>query len=332
MMAEYVIETTDLRKTYPGNIMAVKGIHLQIKQGEIFGFLGPNGAGKTTTIKMLSTSITPTSGFAKVMGYDIVKDSMQVRRNIGVVPQDLTTDEDLKAVENLRMVARFYDLPKGPSNKKIDELLALVDLADVGSHYVRTFSGGMRKRLELIMGLVNEPKVLFLDEPTLGLDVQTRAKMWDYIKKIRSELGVTIILTTHYLEEADELSDRICIIDHGNIITIGTSAELKASLKGDTIIVETKDEESLKEISGFTESVEEPIINGKEIRLTVRDADSDLPLLMDFMIKNGITPMKMSVQKPSLDQVFLKLTGNEIREESGESAFKQAINMRRLRR
>ena len=281
---------------------------------------------------MLSTSITPTSGFAKVMGYDIVKDSMQVRRNIGVVPQDLTTDEDLKAVENLRMVARFYDLPKGPSNKKIDELLALVDLADVGSHYVRTFSGGMRKRLELIMGLVNEPKVLFLDEPTLGLDVQTRAKMWDYIKKIRSELGVTIILTTHYLEEADELSDRICIIDHGNIITIGTSAELKASLKGDTIIVETKDEESLKEISGFTESVEEPIINGKEIRLTVRDADSDLPLLMDFMIKNGITPMKMSVQKPSLDQVFLKLTGNEIREESGESAFKQAINMRRLRR
>ena len=331
-MTEYVIETTDLRKTYPGNIMAVKGIHLQIKQGEIFGFLGPNGAGKTTTIKMLSTSITPTSGFAKVMGYDIVRDSMQVRRNIGVVPQDLTTDEDLKAVENLRMVARFYDLPNGPSNKKIDELLALVDLADVGNHYVRTFSGGMRKRLELIMGLVNEPKVLFLDEPTLGLDVQTRAKMWDYIKKIRSELGVTIILTTHYLEEADELSDRICIIDHGNIITIGTSAELKASLKGDTIIVETKDEESLKEISGFTESVEEPIINGKEIRLTVKDADSDLPLLMDFMIKNGITPMKMSVQKPSLDQVFLKLTGNEIREESGESAFKQAINMRRLRK
>lgn len=331
-MTEYVIETTDLRKTYPGNIMAVKGIHLQIKQGEIFGFLGPNGAGKTTTIKMLSTSITPTSGFAKVMGYDIVRDSMQVRRNIGVVPQDLTTDEDLKAVENLRMVARFYDLPKGPSNKKIDELLALVDLADVGNHYVRTFSGGMRKRLELIMGLVNEPKVLFLDEPTLGLDVQTRAKMWDYIKKIRSELGVTIILTTHYLEEADELSDRICIIDHGNIITIGTSAELKASLKGDTIIVETKDEESLKEISGFTESVEEPIINGKEIRLTVKDADSDLPLLMDFMIKNGITPMKMSVQKPSLDQVFLKLTGNKIREESGESAFKQAINMRRLRK
>ena len=331
-MTDYIIETENLTKTYPGNIQAVKGIHLQIKQGEIFGFLGPNGAGKTTTIKMLSTSITPTSGSASIMGYDIVKDSLRVRRNIGVVPQDLTADEDLKAVENLRMIARFYDLPKVPSNKKIAELLNLVDLGDVGGHYVRTFSGGMRKRLELIMGLVNEPKVLFLDEPTLGLDVQTRAKMWDYIKKVREDLGVTIILTTHYLEEADELSDRICIIDHGNIITIGTSTELKASLKGDSIIVETKDEESLKTVAEFSGSLEEPAINGKEIRLTVKDADSDLPLLMDFMIKKGITPMKMSVQKPSLDQVFLKLTGNEIREDSGESAFKQALTMRRMRR
>ena len=174
---EYVIETDKLAKTYPGGIKAVKGIDMKIQRGQIYGFLGPNGAGKTTTIKMLSTSIKPTSGTARVMGYDISKDSMKVRKVIGVVPQDLTTDEDLKGIENMELVGRFYDIPPRESRKKAEELLDLVDLTEFGNKYVSTYSGGMRKRLELIVGLIHNPKVLFLDEPTLGLDVQTRTKM-----------------------------------------------------------------------------------------------------------------------------------------------------------
>ena len=329
---EIIVETRDLVKIYPGEIKAVQGINLQIKRGEIYGFLGPNGAGKSTTIKMLSTSIKPTSGSATIMGYDIVRDSMKVRRVIGVVPQDLTTDEDLKGIENIEMVARFYDIPSKEARSRAKELLSLVDLSDFGEKYVSSYSGGMRKRLELVVGLVHNPQVLFLDEPTLGLDVQTRAKMWDYIRKIREELGVTIILTSHYLEEVDELADRISIIDHGKIIVTGTSDELKSNLKGDIIQVEFSSEADANKFADYEDKIEVSYPKRQEVRMKVRDADSQLPDIMKYIVNNGIKPLKLSVHRPSLDQVFLEYTGREIREEEGGDVRKMAMNMRRLRR
>ncbi len=330
--SEYILETENLVKTYPGGIKAVQGINLKIKKGQIYGFLGPNGAGKSTTIKMLSTSIKPTSGTAKIMGYDIVKDSMNVRRIIGVVPQDLTTDEDLKGIENIEMVARFYDIPAREARKRAEELLALVDLSDFGNKYVSSYSGGMRKRLELVVGLVHNPKVLFLDEPTLGLDVQTRTKMWDYIKKIRDELGVTIILTSHYLEEVDSLADIISIIDHGKIIVTGTSDELKSNLKGDIIQIEFATEAEAKKFGEYENKIDVSYPKETEARLKVKDADYELPEIMKYLVNNNIKPLKFSVHRPSLDQVFLEYTGREIREEEGGDVRKMAMNMRRLRR
>ncbi|MCL4320511.1 MAG: ATP-binding cassette domain-containing protein, partial [Candidatus Thermoplasmatota archaeon] len=198
-----IIETHNLSKIYNGKIKAVDDLNIEIGDGEIYGLLGPNGAGKTTTINMLTTRISCTKGTAIVAGYDIRKDSLMVRKTIGVVPQDLTADEDLTGRENLVMVSQFYDVPKEEYEERIPKLLELVDMTEAANRYVRTYSGGMRKRLELIVGLVHNPKILFLDEPTLGLDIQTRTQMWDYVRQIQKEMDVTIILTSHYLEEID---------------------------------------------------------------------------------------------------------------------------------
>ncbi|MCL4345713.1 MAG: ATP-binding cassette domain-containing protein [Candidatus Thermoplasmatota archaeon] len=329
---EIIVETKDLVKTYPGGIKAVQGINLKIMKGQIYGFLGPNGAGKSTTIKMLSTSIKPTSGTATILGYDIVKDSMNVRRVIGVVPQDLTTDEDLKGIENIEMVARFYDIPRKEARSKAEELLSLVDLSEFGNKYVSSYSGGMRKRLELVVGLVHSPQVLFLDEPTLGLDVQTRTKMWDYIRKIRDDLGVTIILTSHYLEEVDSLADLISIIDHGKIIVTGTSDELKSNLKGDIIQVEFSSEEDARKFGEYGNKIDVSYPHPNEARMKVKDADTELPDIMKYLVANEIKPLKLSVHRPSLDQVFLEYTGREIREEESGDVRRSELNMRRLRR
>ncbi|MEM4597729.1 MAG: ATP-binding cassette domain-containing protein, partial [Thermoplasmata archaeon] len=210
-----IIETVDLKKIYSGNVVAVDGINLKINKSEIYGFLGLNGAGKTTTIKILSTLIKPTSGKAFINGMDVVKEQEKVRKIIGLVPQDLSVDDDLKGIENLELQAEFYGMNKEDARKKAKELLELVDLYHAKDKYVSTYSGGMRKRLDLISGLMHEPEILFLDEPTLGLDVQTRTKMWEYIRTLRKEFGITIFVTTHYLEEADQLCDRVGIIDRG---------------------------------------------------------------------------------------------------------------------
>ncbi len=329
---EYVIETDKLAKTYPGGIKAVKGIDMKIRKGQIYGFLGPNGAGKTTTIKMLSTSIKPTSGTAKVMGYDISRDSMKVRKEIGVVPQDLTTDEDLKGIENLQLVARFYDVSPQESRKKAEELLELVDLTEFGHKYVSTYSGGMRKRLELIVGLIHNPKVLFLDEPTLGLDVQTRTKMWEYIRKVKEEYGMTIVLTSHYLEEVDELADIISIIDHGQIIVTGSPEELKSSLQGDIIEATFSDTNQTKKFGEYSKSIDVTYPKENIARMKLKDSDREVPHIMKYMADNNLSPTKFTISKPSLDQVFLDYTGREIREEEAGDTRKMQMNMRRLRR
>lgn len=332
MSEDYIIVTEKLAKTYPGGIKAVKGIDLKIKKGQIYGFLGPNGAGKTTTIKMLSTSIKPTSGTSTIMGYDIIENSMEVRRTIGVVPQDLTTDEDLKGIENLEMVAKFYDMPLNDARKKSRELLELVDLTEFGDKYVSTYSGGMRKRLELIVGLIHDPAVLFLDEPTLGLDVQTRTKMWDYIRKIKNEFGMTIVLTSHYLEEVDELADIISIIDHGKIIVTGTSEELKKSLQGDIVEATFASPDQAKVFGAYVNAIDPTFPKENVVRMKVKDSDREVPAIMQYMMKNSLSPTRFNVSKPSLDQVFLDYTGREIREEEAGDTRKMQMNMRRLRR
>lgn len=328
-----IIETKDLTKIYRGHVKAVDSMNISIEEGEVYGLLGPNGAGKTTTIKMLTTSLTPTSGTATIAGYDIIKESLKVRKVIGVVPQDLTTDEDLKGIENLLMVSRFYDVPDVQARETIDRLLRLVDLEEASKRYVSQYSGGMRKRLELIVGLVHAPKILFLDEPTLGLDVQTRAQMWDYISEIQNKMNVTIILTSHYLEEVDSLSDRVSIIDKGRIITTGTPTELKASLKGDVISLTLKNEEEVSIAEKYSGALECTRVKETDLRIKVQNSDEELPKLIEYLVKNNVSPSKMTVQKPSLDQVFLEYTGREIREEEGgENVRRAMMNVRRLRR
>ncbi|MGC8562317.1 MAG: ATP-binding cassette domain-containing protein [Thermoplasmata archaeon] len=327
-----IIETKNLTKIYNGNIKAVSELNISIKEGEIYGLAGPNGAGKTTTINMLITRIAPTSGTAIVGGFDIVKDSLAVRRLIGVVPQDFTADEDLTGRENIMMVSQFYDVPKAKARENIGSLLKLVELEDAADRLVRTYSGGMRKRLELIIGLVHEPKILFLDEPTLGLDIQTRTQMWNYVREIQQKLNVTIILTSHYLEEIDALAGKVSIIDHGKVLITGSPSELKASLKGDIITMTLTDQKSADLMKTVPDVIEVVDAGPNSVKIKVADADEALPRVINFISQHELSTIKLTVQKPSLDEVFLEYTGRSIRDdEGGMDRMKNAMNMRRAR-
>ena len=241
MMPENIIEVKELRKIYNSSDMkveAVKGISFLVAEGEIFGFLGPNGAGKTTTLNMLSTLLFPTSGIATIDGHDIKKNPDAVRKSIGMVFQDTSLDIDLTGYENLELHAIMYGLDKQTRKQRIEEMLNIVGLTEKANVFVKYYSGGMKRRLEIARGLLHYPRCLFLDEPTLGLDPQTRRNIWDHVKNLNAKYGITIILTTHYMEEADTLCNRICIIDHGEIIALDTNENLKAKLKGDIISME----------------------------------------------------------------------------------------------
>ncbi|MBI4033618.1 ATP-binding cassette domain-containing protein [Candidatus Saccharibacteria bacterium] len=251
-MVRPIIAAEDVYKSF-GKIKAVDHINFEIYPGEIFAFLGPNGAGKSTTIKMLTTMLRPTSGKLLLAGYDVTKEQAKVRQSLGIVFQDPSLDEELTAKENMELHAALYHVPKAEQDKRIDELLKLVGLSERSGSFIKTFSGGMRRRLEIARGLLHHPKVLFLDEPTLGLDTQTRNVLWDYVKKLSKHEGMTIFFTTHYLDEAEEVAGRIAIIDHGKIVATGTAKELarqtgtknleQAYLKltGETIRDETSD-------------------------------------------------------------------------------------------
>src|SRR5271155_4433515 len=237
-----IIKVEGLSKSF-GQVKAVDNVSFEVKEGEVFGFLGPNGAGNSTTINMLTTMIRPTSGKATVCGYDVLNQATDVRRGVGVVPQEFTADEDMTGYENILLCADLYGMPKSDARPHADELLKLVELQDAKDRKVKTYSGGMRRRLEIACGLINYPKLLFLDEPTLGLDVQTRAAVWKYIRQLKHDYNMTLFLTTHYLEEADSLCDRIAIIDHGHIVKVGTPEELKATVGGDIIVLGVKEPE-----------------------------------------------------------------------------------------
>jgi len=323
-----------LTKVFNKNLVAVDHVNFTVKEGEIFGFLGPNGAGKTTTINMLITVLKPTGGNAIVCGFDISKQPSEVRNCIGVVPQEYTADEDLTGRENILLCADLYGIPGEDSKKRAQELLELVELTKFKDKQVTTYSGGMRRRLELACGLINRPHVFFLDEPTLGLDVQTRAATWNYIKLLKKEYGMTIFMTTHYLEEADMLCDRVAIIDHGKIVTVGTPDALKEGLGGDIMTLSIKDSDAdISKIIEKVPRVKEVKKQDGAYRIKVEDGEETAPTIIDAIRTEGHKVTRLSLTKPTLDEVYLEYTGKSMREEeeSKETLFRQRVTMRRAR-
>jgi ABC-2 type transport system ATP-binding protein len=331
---EEVIKVEGLTKIYNHNLKAVDHIDFGVNKGEIFGFLGPNGAGKTTTIKMLITVIRPTEGKATILGGDILNQSMDVRAAIGVVPQEYTADEDLTGIENILLCADLYGIPRSVSKKRAEELLNLVELITFKDKRVQTYSGGMRRRLELACGLINRPKVLFLDEPTLGLDVQTRTATWNYVKMLKRQFGMTLFLTTHYLEEADALCDRIAIIDHGKIVVIGNPNELKDSLGGDIITLSIQKDQDITELIRKVEHVKEVKKENGSYMIKASNGELAAPLIIEALRENGNIVTKLSLTKPTLNEVYMQYTGRSMRdaEESREGMMSQRFAMARSHR
>ncbi len=313
------IVVKNLTKTFNG-FKAVDSISFTVKKGEIFGLLGPNGAGKTTTIKMLVTLLKPSSGEAKVAGYDAVKQPNMVRKNIGIVFQEPTLDLELTAKENLDFHARLYGLNKKRREERIKEVLKLVDLYDKANLQVKKFSGGMQRRLEIARGLLHFPKVLFLDEPTLGLDAQTRRKIWDYIIEMKEREDVTIILTTHYIEEADKLCDRVAIIDKGKIIALDDPENLKKMVGEDVVSLTVNDPERLIDELAL-EEIRKIVRIEDRLELSVVKGETMIPRIVEIAQKVGVEVKSVSLRKPTLEDVFIHLTGREIREESSKNAF-----------
>ncbi len=304
-----MIEATGLVKKY-GDLEAVRGIDLDVHSGEIFGFLGPNGAGKSTTISMLCTLLTPSAGSARVAGIDVTHDPAAVRQRIGLVFQDPSLDDQLTGRENLEFHAFIYSVPASERRKRIDEMLDLLQMSDRAASQVRTYSGGMKRRLEIARGMLHQPQILFLDEPTLGLDPQTRKSIWTHLNELRSKKGVTIFMTTHYMDEA-EYCDRIAIIDRGRIVALGTPDELKAKVGGDVVTITSSQPDAaareIEETLGVTPSRD----NGA-LRMEVSDGKKFVPRL----VRELTVPVDtVTLRRPSLDDVFLKLTGRAIREE-----------------
>jgi len=330
----YSIEIKSLTKSF-GDVTAVNNISLSVKNGEIFGFLGPNGAGKSTTIMILTTLLKPTSGQALISGFDVATNAKQVRQNIGYVQQETTVDEYLTGRENLLLQAKLNHIPKNEIDKRIDEILTLIELTDKQDKTVVTYSGGMRKRLDIAGGLLHRPKVLFLDEPTVGLDIQTRRKIWQYIKKIHDEFKMTIFLTTHYMEEADQLCDRIGIIDDGKIQVIDSPENLKKAMGNEVISIIFEEGENRDSFLSELEKIEfVNKINKDESKLTLFASNGTevIPKIFQISSKLNIKITSISLTQPTLDDVFISYTGHEIRDD--DSMFNQKrehAKMKRLR-
>jgi ABC-2 type transport system ATP-binding protein len=329
-----IVKVENLSKTF-GQLKAVDGVSFEIKEGEIFGFLGPNGAGKSTTINVLTTLLKPSGGKAEITGLDIHKHPNEVRRNVGVVPQEYTADEDLTGLQNIILCGDLYGIPRSNSKPHAIELLKLVELEDAADRKVSTYSGGMRRRLELACGLINYPRLLFLDEPTLGLDVQTRAAVWKYIRMLKEEYHMTLFLTTHYLEEADSLCDRIAIIDHGHIVKVGTPEQLKASIGGDVIVVGVVEEQpDISADIAKINLVKDVKKNRNEYRIKSEIGEEASIQIIDMIRSKGLHVTKISLTKPTLDEAYLEFTGHTLREEETNrmQMMSQRMTMMRARR
>ena len=327
-MVDYVIKVENLVKRF-GELVAVDDISFSVAAKEIFGFLGPNGAGKTTTINILCTLSKPTSGQAIIDGFDVVRQQRQVRQSIGLVFQDPSLDERLTGLQNLRFHASVYNMPVSVREQRIEQALKMMELWDRRKGEVRTYSGGMKRRLELARGLLHHPKVLFLDEPTLGLDPQTRNRIWEYVLELRRREGTTIFLTTHYMDEAEK-ADRIAIIDHGKLVAMDTPERLTKIVGKDIISVKTDDNDRAAEEIRLRYRIEARR-DSDGLTFEVASGEEFLPT---FIKEFGIKIVSVSLRRPSLDDVFLKLTGREIREQEATGAFKAMVHQhgRRMRR
>ena len=323
-----IIETRQLTKSY-GQLKAVDELTLTVESKEVFGLLGPNGAGKTTAISMLCTILPPTSGSATVNGFDIVREANKVRKSIGIVFQDPSIDDRLTGRENLYMHTNLYGVPASEQKERINRILKLVELEDRADDLLRTYSGGMRRRLELGRGLIHYPKVLFLDEPTVGLDPQTRDHIWKYIKELKETHDITVVLTTHYMDEADRLSDRIGIIDHGKMVILDTPSKLKDTLEGDVIVVRANDLDALSGLVakwlGFTKAT---IVDGA-LEITVRNGRTVMPRIMELATQNNIYVESILLREPNLEDVFLHYTGRNIREDTSKELHGASAARRR---
>jgi ABC-2 type transport system ATP-binding protein len=314
-----MIEAKGLARTFRtrrGAVEAVRGVDFTVRAGEIVGFLGPNGAGKTTTLRMLTTLLNPTLGSATVAGCDLRGDAEGVRRKIGYVAQGGGTDPECRVREELTLQAELYGVASPEARRRADELCGMLDLAGLEDRLVQTLSGGQRRRLDIALGLVHRPPLVFLDEPTAGLDPQSRSNLWGHIRRLRAELGTTVFLTTHYLDEADALCDRILIIDHGRIVAEGSPDELKRRISGDVVTVEVAgDAEQARVALTGHDGVREVTVNGQTLRLTVERGDQMLMSLLRALDAAGVGLASIQLARPTLDHVFLTLTGHSLREE-----------------
>lgn len=318
-MSEYIVEIENLVKKFD-NLTAVNGINLRIKRGEIFGLLGPNGAGKSTTINMILGLLEPTSGRVLVNGIDMQKSPYKARNEIGIVTQETVVEPELTAEQNLMIFGKLYHIPASELPKDIDFALELADLVSFRKAYAGTFSGGMKRRLETVKSLMHAPQLLLLDEPTTGLDVQNRAKIWNLLRDINKKQNVTILLTTQYLEEADQLCDRIGIIDHGKLIALGTTAELRQKIGMSSVIEISADKDELQKVAAVFKKVglEPKILTNKVIAPGGGNATKKIEMLLQALAASKIQIHNISMHEPTIDDVFLKLTGSEVRDTTGE--------------
>jgi ABC-2 type transport system ATP-binding protein len=306
------IETHDLVKVYAGKVRALDGVTLTVGEGEVFALLGPNGAGKTTTVKILTTLAQATSGTARVGGHDVAREPNKVRQAIGVVSQKASVDPTATGRENIVLQGRFFGLGGKSLNKRVDELLEVVSLTDAASRIAGTYSGGMARRLDIAIGLVHRPRVLFLDEPTTGLDPEVRAQMWDEIRRLATQERLTILLTTHYLEEADRLAGRLAILDKGKVVATGTPEELKAELRGDAIAIELSNgavEPDIRSALASVPGIAEVLFEDRTVHLRVAAGASALPGVLSALDNRGVGVAAATVSRPSLDDVYLRHTG-----------------------
>jgi ABC-2 type transport system ATP-binding protein len=327
-----IIEARGLARTFTSRkrtVEAVRGVDLTVEDGEIVGFLGPNGAGKTTTLRMLTTLLRPTAGTASVAGADLLRDPVGVRRRIGYVPQAIGatmggTDPSCLVIEELLDQAGLYGIEGAEAHRRAELLTTQLDLTGLDKRLVKTLSGGQRRRLEIALGLVHRPPLVFLDEPTTGLDPQSRSNLWEHIGRLRSELGTTVFLTTHYLEEADTLCDRVFIIDHGVIVADGTPDELKRRISGDLVTLRVSgDYDEARKLLAADEVVRDISAADGTLKLTVEHGEQALPLLLRMLDGAGITLQSINLSRPTLDDVFLTLTGRSLRDDSASTAAKE---------
>ena len=332
----HAIEVNSLTKKF-GNFRAVDNISVQVEEGEIFGFLGPNGAGKSTTMMILTTLLKPTSGNVFVGGYDVMLNAKKVREKIGYVQQEISVDEFLTGRENLYLHARINQIPSNLIKSRIDDVLELVELGEKKDQATLTYSGGMRKRLDIANGLLSRPSVLFLDEPTVGLDIQTRRKIWGYIKKIREDFGMTIFISTHYMEEADKLCDRIGIIDHGKIQVIDTPKSMKSAIGNEIIsfnLVDGKaNQDALIEQINKIEFVKEVKIKQDLITVFSTKSNEVIPKIFQESINLEMRIRSLTLKQPTLDDVFISYTGHDLRDENENQKFsrRKEFNLNRRR-